>query len=58
MVKVDFTVFICFLILPGISKPENSSLFSFLKSFTMYDHLIVLKQIFISKISLKTISTN
>ena len=43
MFKVDSIVFICFLINPETSKPENSSLFSFLKTFTMYDHLIVLK---------------
>ena len=42
MFKFDSTV-ICFLIIPETSKPENPSLFSFLKTFTMYDHLIVLK---------------
>ena len=40
--KYDFVVFICFLITLETSKLENSSLFSFLKTFTMYD-LIVLK---------------
>ena len=43
MFKVDSIVFICFLLIPETSKPENSSLFSFLKTSTMYDHLIVLK---------------
>ena len=39
MFIVDSIVFICFLIIPETrSKPENSSLFSFLKPFTMYDH--------------------
>ena len=38
MFIVDSIVFICFLIIPETrSKPENSSLFSFLKPFTMYD---------------------
>ena len=56
MFMVDSIVFICFLIIPETSKPENSSLFSFLKPFAVYDHLIVLKYIFHSKNSLKTIS--
>ena len=45
MFKVDFIVLICFVIILETSKPENSFLFSFLKSFTMNDHLIVLKKI-------------
>ena len=48
MLKIDYIVFICFLIILEISKPENSSLFSFLKKKTqkkqtMCDHLIVRK---------------
>ena len=43
MFIVDSIVFMCFLIIPETNKPENSSLFSFLKPFTMYGHLIVLK---------------
>ena len=31
MLKIDYIVFICFLIILETSKPENSSLFSFLK---------------------------
>ena len=53
---VDSIVFICFLIIPETNKPENSFLFSFLKPFTIYDHLIGLKLIAKSKIFLKTIS--
>ena len=43
MFKVDSVISICFLIIPETIKPENSSLFSVLNPFTMYDHLIVLK---------------
>ena len=43
MFEVDSIVLICFLIIPETSKPENPSLFSFLKLFTVYDHPIVLK---------------
>ena len=58
MFIVDSIVFLCFLIIPETGKPEYSSLFSFLKLFTMYDHLIALMYIFQSKISLKTIPIN
>ena len=50
MVKVGSIVFICFLIILETNKPENSSLYCFLKTFTMYDLFIVLKLIFKSKI--------
>ena len=43
MGKVDSIVFVCFLIIPETSKPGNLSLFSFLKTFTMYIYLIALK---------------
>ena len=35
MVKVDSIVFMCFQTIPETSKLENSSLFSFLKTFTI-----------------------
>ena len=50
MFKVDSVVLICSLIIP------ETSLFTFLKPFAMYVHLIVLKKIFKSKLSFKTIS--
>ena len=58
MVKVDSIIFICFQIIPETSKPEKSSVFSFLKTLTVYDHLIALEWIFKTKISIKTLSVN
>ena len=52
MFKVDSVVLICSLIIP------ETSLFTFLKPIAMYVHLIVLKKIFKSKLSCKTISTD
>ena len=52
MFKVDSVVLICSLIIP------ETSLFTFLKPLAMYVHLIVLKKIFKSKLSCKTISTD
>ena len=43
MVKVDSIVFICFQIITETSQPEKSSVFSFLKTLTMHDHLIALE---------------
>ena len=55
MFIVDSIVFICFRGIPGTNKPETVY---FLKPFTMYEHLIVLKYMFQWKISLKIISIN